>query len=244
MHDTMEALNGAGLAAPQIGVSQQVVIFGVRTQSALSAGRGSALHRADQSALEPVARRDGRRLGRLPVGAGHARPRAALHAAALSRLRPARQADRPHRERLPRTRRAARSRSSATASCTRCASATCATSVSTRRCFRARTCRTTRPMHRSEFDCHGCRHLRSSISLRDMSLFREQAFVGGRWEERRRRPGETGLQSGDRAAASARCRTSARPRRGARSKRPTRRCPTGARAPRRNARRSCASGST
>ncbi|MDY0067437.1 MAG: peptide deformylase [Steroidobacteraceae bacterium] len=29
MHETMEALNGAGLAAPQIGVSQQVVIFGV-----------------------------------------------------------------------------------------------------------------------------------------------------------------------------------------------------------------------
>ena len=36
MHDTMEALNGAGLAAPQIGVSQQVVIFGVEQQSALS----------------------------------------------------------------------------------------------------------------------------------------------------------------------------------------------------------------
>jgi peptide deformylase len=29
MHDTMAALNGAGLAAPQVGVSQQVVIFGV-----------------------------------------------------------------------------------------------------------------------------------------------------------------------------------------------------------------------
>ena len=29
MHDTMAALNGAGLAAPQLGVSQQVVIFGV-----------------------------------------------------------------------------------------------------------------------------------------------------------------------------------------------------------------------
>lgn len=29
MHETMEALNGAGLAAPQIGVSLQVVIFGV-----------------------------------------------------------------------------------------------------------------------------------------------------------------------------------------------------------------------
>lgn len=28
MHDTMEALNGAGLAAPQIGVSLQVVVFG------------------------------------------------------------------------------------------------------------------------------------------------------------------------------------------------------------------------
>ena len=29
MRDTMASLNGAGLAAPQIGVSQQVVIFGV-----------------------------------------------------------------------------------------------------------------------------------------------------------------------------------------------------------------------
>jgi peptide deformylase len=29
MHDTMNALNGAGLAAPQIGVGLQVVIFGV-----------------------------------------------------------------------------------------------------------------------------------------------------------------------------------------------------------------------
>jgi peptide deformylase len=30
MLDTMQALNGAGLAAPQIGVSQRVVIFGVK----------------------------------------------------------------------------------------------------------------------------------------------------------------------------------------------------------------------
>lgn len=29
MHDTMRSLNGAGLAAPQIGVSSQIVIFGV-----------------------------------------------------------------------------------------------------------------------------------------------------------------------------------------------------------------------
>ena len=31
MHDTMEALDGAGLAAPQIGISLQVVIFGVKS---------------------------------------------------------------------------------------------------------------------------------------------------------------------------------------------------------------------
>ncbi len=31
MHDTMEAEDGAGLAAPQIGVSLQVVIFGVKS---------------------------------------------------------------------------------------------------------------------------------------------------------------------------------------------------------------------
>lgn len=30
MHDTMESLDGAGLAAPQIGVGLQLVIFGVR----------------------------------------------------------------------------------------------------------------------------------------------------------------------------------------------------------------------
>jgi peptide deformylase len=30
MHETMEALNGAGLAAPQIGAGLQVVIFGVK----------------------------------------------------------------------------------------------------------------------------------------------------------------------------------------------------------------------
>ncbi|HEY8887515.1 MAG TPA: peptide deformylase [Gallionella sp.] len=33
MHDTMHALNGAGLAAPQIGVGLRVVIFGVQHNS-------------------------------------------------------------------------------------------------------------------------------------------------------------------------------------------------------------------
>lgn len=33
MHDTMQAMNGAGIAAPQIGVSLQVVIFGEKELS-------------------------------------------------------------------------------------------------------------------------------------------------------------------------------------------------------------------
>lgn len=33
MHDTMQAMNGAGLAAPQIGVGLRVVIFGVQHNS-------------------------------------------------------------------------------------------------------------------------------------------------------------------------------------------------------------------
>ncbi|MFM2408828.1 MAG: peptide deformylase [Pseudomonadota bacterium] len=33
MRDTMQAMNGAGLAAPQIGVAQRVVIFGVQLNS-------------------------------------------------------------------------------------------------------------------------------------------------------------------------------------------------------------------
>jgi peptide deformylase len=35
MHDTMQALNGAGLAAPQIGVGLRVVIFGVQPPSSV-----------------------------------------------------------------------------------------------------------------------------------------------------------------------------------------------------------------
>jgi peptide deformylase len=95
MRDTMSHHNGAGLAAPQIGVGLRVVIFGVR-----------------------------------------ANPRY------------------PHAEEVPDTVliNPAWSRGSTRASCstsattsmacsTRCASATCASSASTRRCFRAKTCR-------------------------------------------------------------------------------------------------------
>ena len=83
----------------------------------------------------------------------------------------------------------------------------------------------------------------ASISLRDMSLFREQAFIAGRWE----------------SAANGQVKQVSNPatgqllgtvpnmgaaRRGARSRRLTKRCPTGGHVLRKSARRSCASGST
>ena len=92
MRDTMAHLNGAGLAAPQIGVGLRVVIFGVASQPALSRCRGSAGHGADQSGARADRRRDERGLGRVPVGAADARPRAAPHAASLPGLRRARPA--------------------------------------------------------------------------------------------------------------------------------------------------------
>ena len=57
MNDTMLAANGAGLAAPQIGVLLRVVIFGGGADSALP-GRGCrALHGADQSQAQDAAGR-------------------------------------------------------------------------------------------------------------------------------------------------------------------------------------------
>ena len=54
-------------------------------QSALSGCRAGALHGADQPGDHAPGRGDGGGLGRLPERAGHARPGAALRAAALSR---------------------------------------------------------------------------------------------------------------------------------------------------------------
>ena len=48
MFDTMEAANGAGLAAPQIGVDLQLVIFGFYQQRALPRRAAGAAHGADQ----------------------------------------------------------------------------------------------------------------------------------------------------------------------------------------------------
>ena len=89
MFDTMRAANGAGLAAPQIGVDLQLVIFGFE-------------HNARYPEAEPVPRtvllnpvidaaraRDRGGLGGLPVGARAARRGPAARAHPLSRRRPA-----------------------------------------------------------------------------------------------------------------------------------------------------------
>ena len=91
MRDTMAHLNGAGLAAPQIGVLLRVVIFGVHANPRYPDVERGARHGAHQPGHHAAFRRDGGGLGRLPLGSRHARPRSALHAAALSRLRRERQ---------------------------------------------------------------------------------------------------------------------------------------------------------
>ena len=78
MFETMHAANGAGLAAPQIGVDLQLVIFGFEQQRALSGCAAGARDGADQSAHHAARRGRGGGLGRLPVGAWNARRRAAL----------------------------------------------------------------------------------------------------------------------------------------------------------------------
>jgi hypothetical protein len=110
MFETMHAVNGAGLAAPQIGVNLQLVIFGFGQNQRYPDAPQRAGDGADQPGADAAVRRDGRGLRRLPVGAGPARQRAALHAPALRRRRPVRQADQPRRRRLPCARGAARGR--------------------------------------------------------------------------------------------------------------------------------------
>jgi len=61
MQDTMTSLNGAGLAAPQIGVSLQVVIS-ESARFSVSRRRIGAAHGLDQSAAVGARRRDGGRL--------------------------------------------------------------------------------------------------------------------------------------------------------------------------------------
>ena len=87
MVETMMDANGAGLAAPQVHVPLRVVVFqapGERTDPGLAEDGALRPHRppdrADQSGDRGPGPETGRRLGRLPVGAGPARlGRAAAH---------------------------------------------------------------------------------------------------------------------------------------------------------------------
>ena len=143
MEDTMRAANGAGLAAPQIGVSLRVVIF----------GGGTTARYPDADAVpytvlvNPKLRalRGGRDvgLGGVPVGAGHARPGAASSAPALSRFRPVGPADRPYRGGFSCARRAARGRSPRWRAVSDTHQGPAAISASSRNCSRARSCGTT-----------------------------------------------------------------------------------------------------
>ncbi len=73
MEDTMRALNGAGIAAPQIGVSLRVVIFEMQENPRYPHVTPHPVHRADQSGARTARHGNGRRLGGLPVSAGPAR---------------------------------------------------------------------------------------------------------------------------------------------------------------------------
>ena len=110
LRDTMAATNGAGLAAPQIGVLLQVVIFGVEHNERYPDAEPVPYTELINPVLTPLADDDRRGLGGLPVGARAARHRAALHAAALRGIRSARPSDPPRGRRLPRARRPARVR--------------------------------------------------------------------------------------------------------------------------------------
>ena len=142
MRDTMAHLNGAGLAAPQIGVLLRVVIFGVHGQPALSRCRGSARHGADQPGASSRSRDEIEEgwEGCLSVpGMRGVVPR--YQQLRYSRLRRARQAVRARRVRTSTRAWCSTSATTSTASSTRCASATSPASASTKRCSRGRSCR-------------------------------------------------------------------------------------------------------
>ena len=69
MWDTMDVEGGIGIAAPQVGVSLQVICFGTKESEEASGSE----NRAHQSRCRTRRRRDDERLGRLPLGAGASR---------------------------------------------------------------------------------------------------------------------------------------------------------------------------
>ena len=98
MDDTMRSLNGAGIAAPQIGVSLRVVIFEVIANPRYPQAEAVPYTVLVNPTLEPLGteQEDGWE-GCLSVP-GPARPRAAVSTPALPWLRPRRPADRPDGE--------------------------------------------------------------------------------------------------------------------------------------------------
>ena len=78
MFQTMESVGGVGLAAPQIGVDLQLVIFGFehseRYPEAEAVPQTILINPLDHAAESDA----GRRFRRLPVGAGFARRRGSL----------------------------------------------------------------------------------------------------------------------------------------------------------------------
>ena len=88
MFDTMEAADGAGLAAPQIGVDLQLVIFGFSKNDRYPDAPPVPRTVLINPSITPLSEVDRGRLGGLPVGAGHARRGAALCAHSLHRIRP------------------------------------------------------------------------------------------------------------------------------------------------------------
>ena len=86
MRDTMRDLDGAGLAAPQIGVGLRVVIFGVRGQCALSGGAEPVPFTVlINPQLTPLGEETEEGWEGLPVGARHARVGAPVSPSALHR---------------------------------------------------------------------------------------------------------------------------------------------------------------
>ena len=96
MDDTMRHLSGAGIAAPQIGVSARVVIFELQDNPRyphISPVPYTVLVNPTLTAAHAGGERG---LGGVPVGAGNARAGAAHHARALPGFRFERRADRSY----------------------------------------------------------------------------------------------------------------------------------------------------
>ena len=79
MVETMREYNGAGLAATQVHALKQICVIEVHGNPRYPGRARHPAHRPHQPGGDPAHRRDGRRLGGLPLRARHARHGPALH---------------------------------------------------------------------------------------------------------------------------------------------------------------------